>query len=189
MANQWPTPQRSVTPAARRSLIQRRPPSGGAPPAISAEDAAIVNLTPPPPEDVYTGRVLGGRYQLDECIGSGGMGAIYRARRLHIGDTVAVKVLRPEVLGNAVSRERFHREARAAAMLHHPNAVVIHDFGEDEDGTAYIVMELLEGRSLRQILQGGAHHRARTHLRHSAPNLCRHRSRPPARHCSPGPQT
>jgi serine/threonine-protein kinase len=80
------------------------------------------------------------------------MGDIYRARRLHIGDTVAVKVLRPEVIENAQSRQRFYREARAAAMLHHPNAVVIHDFGEDNDGTVYIVMELLAGKSLRQIL-------------------------------------
>ena len=98
------------------------------------------------------GRVLGGRYQLDQVIGSGGMGEIYRARRLHIGDTVAVKVLRPDVVDNEKSRQRFYREARAAAMLHHPNAVVIHDFGEDTDGTTYIVMELLLGRSLRQVL-------------------------------------
>jgi serine/threonine-protein kinase len=96
--------------------------------------------------------VLGGRYQLSQVIGSGGMGEIYRARRLHIGDTVAVKVLRPDVVENEKSRQRFYREARAAAMLHHPNAVVIHDFGEDTDGTAYIVMELLVGRSLRQVL-------------------------------------
>ncbi len=99
-----------------------------------------------------SGRVLGGRYKLEQCIGSGGMGEIYRARRTHIGDTVAVKVLRSDVVENEKSRQRFYREARAAAMLHHPNAVVIHDFGEDDDGTAYIVMELLVGRSLRQLL-------------------------------------
>lgn len=98
------------------------------------------------------GRILGGRYQLDQVIGSGGMGEIYRARRLHIGDTVAVKVLRPDVIENEKTRQRFYREARAAAMLHHPNAVVIHDFGEDTDGTAYIVMELLTGSSLRKTL-------------------------------------
>jgi serine/threonine protein kinase len=99
-----------------------------------------------------SGRVLGGRYKLEQCIGSGGMGEIYRARRMHIGDTVAVKVLRADVVENEKSRQRFYREARAAAMLHHPNAVVIHDFGEDDDGTAYIVMELLVGQSLRQLL-------------------------------------
>src|SRR5262245_37287242 len=99
-----------------------------------------------------SGRLLGGRYKLEQCIGSGGMGEIYRARRMHIGDTVAVKVLRADVVEDQKSRQRFYREARAAAMLHHPNAVVIHDFGEDDDGTAYIVMELLLGRSLRQVL-------------------------------------
>jgi len=114
------------------------------------------DVDPPRPTSRNTGsavgRVLGGRYQLDEFLASGGMGDIYRARRLHIGDTVAVKVLRPEVIENAQSRQRFYREARAAAMLHHPNAVVIHDFGEDNDGTVYIVMELLAGKSLRQVL-------------------------------------
>src|SRR6266508_383630 len=99
-----------------------------------------------------SGRLLGGRYKLEQCIGSGGMGEIYRARRMHIGDTVAVKVLRADVVEDEKSRQRFYREARAAAMLHHPNAVVIHDFGEDDDGTAYIIMELLVGRSLRQVL-------------------------------------
>lgn len=104
-----------------------------------------------------TGRVLGNRYEIRDCIGSGGMGSIYSARRIHIGDAVAVKVLRPEVVTDAQSRERFQREARAAAKLHHPNAVVIHDFGQDGDGTTYIVMELLEGKSLRQVLgQEGA---------------------------------
>jgi len=114
-------------------------------------------VTPPPPPvavavGMQSGRVLGGRYKLERCIGSGGMGEIYSARRMHIGDTVAVKVLRADVVENEKSRQRFYREARAAAMLHHPNAVVIHDFGEDDDGTAYIVMELLVGRSLRQLL-------------------------------------
>jgi serine/threonine protein kinase/formylglycine-generating enzyme required for sulfatase activity len=111
-----------------------------------------------------SGRLLGGRYKLEQCIGSGGMGEIYRARRMHIGDTVAVKVLRADVVEDEKSRQRFYREARAAAMLHHPNAVVIHDFGEDDDGTAYIVMELLVGRSLRQVLiQEGSINAARAY--------------------------
>jgi serine/threonine protein kinase/formylglycine-generating enzyme required for sulfatase activity len=128
---------------------------------VSGQDYLKTRITPPSegggivlnaqPIGAQVGRVLGGRYQLDLFIGSGGMGEIYRARRLHIGDTVAVKVLRPDVIGNEKTRQRFYREARAAAMLHHPNAVVIHDFGEEE-GTAYIVMELLVGRSLRQLL-------------------------------------
>ena len=103
-------------------------------------------------KEMETGQVLGNRYEIKECIGSGGMGAIYTARRIHIGDTVAVKVLRPEVVNDSQSRERFQREARAAAKLHHPNAVVVHDFGQDADGTTYIVMEYLEGRSLRDVM-------------------------------------
>jgi eukaryotic-like serine/threonine-protein kinase len=101
---------------------------------------------------VSAGRVLGGRYRLDTLIASGGMGEVYRSTRLHIGDEVAVKVLRSELVDNATTRERFQREARAAARLRHPNAVIIHDFGEEPDGVAYIVMELLDGRSLRQVL-------------------------------------
>ena len=130
---------------------------------ISGEAAATLLTTPtlkmdapdpaaPAARELVSGQVLGSRYEIRDCIGSGGMGAIYAARRIHIGDSVAVKVLRPEVVHDAQSRERFQREARAAAKLHHPNAVVVHDFGQDPDGTTYIVMELLEGRSLRQVL-------------------------------------
>ncbi len=124
-----------------------------------ADAATLVNtptrkmeISTPVARALVNGQVLGSRYEIRDCIGSGGMGAIYAARRVHIGDTVAVKVLRPEVVHDAQSRERFQREARAAAKLHHPNAVVVHDFGQDPDGTTYIVMELLEGRSLRQVL-------------------------------------
>lgn len=131
--------------------------------AVSSTDNLKTRITPSSsdpggiarpsvPLGAQIGRVLGGKYQLDSCIGSGGMGEIYRARRLNLGDTVAVKVLRPDVIENEKTRQRFYREARAAAALHHPNAVVIHDFGEDTDGTAYIVMELLTGSSLRQLL-------------------------------------
>src|SRR6185436_6852622 len=101
---------------------------------------------------VSAGRVLGGRYRLDALIASGGMGEVYRTTRLHIGDEVAVKVLRSELVDNATTRERFQREAQAAARLRHPNAVIIHDFGEEPDGIVYIVMALLDGRSLRQVL-------------------------------------
>ncbi len=99
------------------------------------------------------GRILGSRYEIIAPIGSGGMGTIYSARRINIGDLVAVKVLRPDVVSDSQSRERFQREAQAAAKLHHPNAVVIHDFGQEADGVTYIAMELLDGRSLRDVLQ------------------------------------
>src|SRR5262252_1690293 len=79
----------------------------------SALSAALTSIpggdqaTAAEPVGSRSGRVLGGRYQLSDCIGSGGMGEIYRARRLHIGDTVAVKVLRREVIDSAQTRQRF----------------------------------------------------------------------------------
>jgi dipeptidyl aminopeptidase/acylaminoacyl peptidase len=100
------------------------------------------------------GQVLDGKYQVSELLGKGGMGAVYRALRIHIGDEVAVKVLHREFVNDEKTIERFRREARAAAMLRHPNIVTIHDFSEGSDDVpAYIVMELVEGRSLRKIIE------------------------------------
>lgn len=105
--------------------------------------------------DPLIGRVLDSKYELISLLGAGGMGAVYRARRVHIGDEAAVKVLRQELVAHEASIERFRREARAAALLHHANIVTIHDFGEGRsDGVpAFIVMELLEGESIRAILK------------------------------------
>ncbi len=104
--------------------------------------------------DPLVGQTLDGKYALLARLGEGGMGAVYRARRVHIGDEVAVKVLLRKFVADSGLVERFRREARAAAMLRHPNVVTIYDYGEarDEDAPAYIVMELVEGESLRQLL-------------------------------------
>ncbi|MFL6335399.1 MAG: protein kinase domain-containing protein [Pyrinomonadaceae bacterium] len=105
--------------------------------------------------DPLVGRVLDGKYEIVAPLGSGGMGAVYRARRVLIGDEVAVKVLHSRLTGDEKLVERFRREARAAAQLHHPNVVTIHDYGEARgpDGFAYIVMELVRGESLRDLLR------------------------------------
>ena len=104
-------------------------------------------------EGLLAGRVLGGRYLIEEVIGRGGMGAVYRALDERLGRRVAVKVITltggdPEVVERL--RARFHREARAAAALpHHPNIVPVYDYGTDEAlGLDYIVMELLRGSDL-----------------------------------------
>lgn len=89
---------------------------------------------------------LGGRYELEELIGQGGMGEVWRGRDLRAHRPVAVKILAPQVAGLA-SRERFAREARAAARVVHPNVVTVLDVGE-QDARPYLVMELLTGRSL-----------------------------------------
>ena len=78
------------------------------------------------------------------------MGAVYRARRLLLGDEVAIKVMRAEFAVDPSSKERFFRESRACAQLRHPNIVSILDFNVDADGRPFLVMELLNGRSLRQ---------------------------------------
>jgi serine/threonine-protein kinase len=105
--------------------------------------------------DALVGRVLDGKYEIIAPLGAGGMGAVYRARRVLIGDEVAVKVLHTKFVNDEKLVERFRREARAAAQLHHPNVVTIHDYGEARgtDGFAYIVMELVRGESLRELLR------------------------------------
>ncbi|HEX8291634.1 MAG TPA: protein kinase [Pyrinomonadaceae bacterium] len=125
--------------------------------AASGEGAGAAPPTAGPGAagDMLAGRVLDGKYEIVAPLGSGGMGAVYRARRVLIGDEVAVKVLHSRLTGDEKLVERFRREARAAAQLHHPNVVTIHDYGEalGPGGFAYIVMELVRGESLRDILR------------------------------------
>ncbi len=106
------------------------------------------------PADPLAGRVIEGKYEVLSKLGEGGMGAVYRARRLRIGDQVAIKILHQKFLAETGALERFRREAQAAAMIHHPNVVAIYDAGEEpENGVpAFIVMELVAGEPLRDIL-------------------------------------
>jgi serine/threonine protein kinase/tetratricopeptide (TPR) repeat protein len=101
----------------------------------------------------FAGRTLG-HYRVVEQIGAGGMGVVYRAHDDSLDRDVAVKVLPEGVAGDPDRLSRFEREARAVAQLEHPNILAIHDFGTD-DGTAYAVMELLEGQSLREVIAEG----------------------------------
>ena len=96
------------------------------------------------------GAVLDGRYEIVAPIAEGGMGAVYRARRTLLGDEVAVKIMRPDFGSDPDSRERFLRESRACAQLRHPNIVSILDYNLDPEGRPFLVMELLNGRSLRE---------------------------------------
>jgi len=99
------------------------------------------------------GQTIENKYRLIADLGAGGMGAVYRAQRLLIGDEVAVKILHPEHVAQPEFFERFRREAQAAARLKHPNAVSIYDFGVTADGLVYLVMELIDGQTLRQIIK------------------------------------
>jgi hypothetical protein len=96
-------------------------------------------------------QVLGGRYVLREVLGSGGMATVWRATDQVLGREVAVKVLGPQFAADAGFVARFEREARHAARLNHPRLVTVFDCGID-NGTAFIVMELVAGRTLRQVL-------------------------------------
>ncbi|MBC7911006.1 MAG: protein kinase, partial [Pyrinomonadaceae bacterium] len=102
--------------------------------------------------DPLIGRTLDDKYRLDERLGEGGMGTVYQGTHLLIDRPVAVKVLNPHFVEDEAAQERFRREARAAGRLRHTNAVAVTDFGRTADGLFYIVMELLEGRSLRDVL-------------------------------------
>lgn len=101
---------------------------------------------------LLTGRTLCGRYRIEAVVGRGGMGAVYRATDERLGRAVAVKVIgivAHEEQEHARLQTRFLREARAAAGLHHPNVVAVHDFGADEElGLDFLVMELLQGEDL-----------------------------------------
>jgi serine/threonine protein kinase len=96
------------------------------------------------------GTILDGRYEIIEPLAEGGMGAVFRARRRLLGDEVALKIVRSEFARDQAARERFLRESRACAQLHHPNIVSILDYNLDAEGRPFLVMELLNGRSLRQ---------------------------------------
>src|SRR5260370_9958827 len=95
--------------------------------------------------------VIGGRYRVAAWIGSGGMGEVCRARDQVLGRTVAVKVLPQELAARPGFVERFRAEAQAAARLSHPNAVQVHDWGSS-DGSYFMVMEYVRGRTLREVL-------------------------------------
>ncbi len=96
-------------------------------------------------------RVLDAKYRLDRRIGAGGMGAVYQAWDLRLNRPIAVKIMVGGLFGNQVALLRFEREARTAARLNHPNIVAVYDFAAIGGG-AYLVMELIEGRSLRAEL-------------------------------------
>ena len=106
--------------------------------------------------DHIVGRVIANAYRLDEMIGKGAMGKVYRAEQLSLGKAVAIKVLHPHLSGDPRVAKRFHREAKAASRLSHPNSLQIIDHGVDEDGTLFIAMELLEGEDLQTIIDHDA---------------------------------
>src|SRR5256714_9628330 len=96
----------------------------------------------------FVGTVLDGQYQIESLLGKGGMGAVYLARHILLGDRVAIKILPPEMRSNSEWLRRFQREGQAARRFRHPNAVTVYDLRTSSDGTIYLVMEYVEGMTL-----------------------------------------
>jgi serine/threonine-protein kinase len=99
--------------------------------------------------------VLGGKYKIVEQIGRGGFGRVFRAHQIALQRDVAIKASVPEQRDNLVMRERFRREAVLVASLSHPNVVVYHEFGVDDDGDMILVMEYLHGKTLLEVIRNG----------------------------------
>ncbi|MBI5499956.1 MAG: serine/threonine protein kinase, partial [Deltaproteobacteria bacterium] len=134
---------------------------GASAPAAGGADAPSPAAARPPPLPVPDGAVAGirriGRYEVNDLIGRGGMGEVYRCRDPMIGRAVAIKVLRPGTERPGRTAEliaRFQREAAAAGALQHPGIVAVHDLGHDQQlALWFIVLELVEGRSFDRVLE------------------------------------
>ncbi|MBA2538038.1 MAG: SUMF1/EgtB/PvdO family nonheme iron enzyme [Deltaproteobacteria bacterium] len=101
------------------------------------------------------GKTVAGKYDIVQLLGVGGMGAVYRARHRTLGTEVALKMVHAKFAANPEIATRFEREAQHAASLRHPGIVVVSDLGRDTDGTPYLEMELLAGRSVDDIVRAG----------------------------------
>ena len=102
--------------------------------------------------DLLVGRTIGEKFALESLLGAGAMGAVYRAQHIALDKVVAVKVMHRGLLADPTFASRFHREAKAASRLDHPNSIRILDFGEEPDGLLYIVMDHLDGRDLLRLI-------------------------------------
>jgi serine/threonine protein kinase len=98
------------------------------------------------------GTLIGGRFRLEEKVGSGGMSSVYRAFDPTLERHVAIKLMHRDISNDADQLERFRREARAVAQLSHPNVVTVIDAGEDE-GAPFIVFEYVEGETLKDRIR------------------------------------
>ncbi len=103
--------------------------------------------------DSLIGTTLAGKYRIDARLNEGGMGTVYRGTHVLMDKTVAIKVLRPSLAADEKIVARFSREARAASRISHPNALSVTDFGEDDSGHVFLVMEYLSGKTLKQLIR------------------------------------
>src|SRR5580704_13626392 len=144
------TPSNRTGGAATKAESPRGTP--GRPP--DREPSQRPSQRPGGPESLV-GHIISGRYFIERVIGEGGMGAVYQAEHTHMHKRLAVKVLHPEMSRLPEVVARFEREAMAAAHIEHPNVAAATDFGKLDDGSFFLVLEFVEGKSLRDALAGG----------------------------------
>ena len=108
------------------------------------------------PTDPFLGRVMAGKYPIIDVLGAGGMGSVYRAIQQPVGRIVALKVIRYTGDDADTVQARFAHEASIVAQLSHPNTVTLYDFGVNNDGTLYMVLELVNGHPLTREIKAGA---------------------------------
>jgi serine/threonine-protein kinase len=116
---------------------------------------ASANGGTPVPQDPYLGTVVNGKFHVEALIGQGGMGKVYRARHLTLERPVVLKILHRGFSADPAVAQRFHREAKAASRLNHPNSIAVLDFGQAEDGTLFMAMEYLQGKDLARVIAEG----------------------------------
>src|SRR5436190_1954443 len=104
-------------------------------------------------DDPLLGQTLAGKYLVERLIKRGGMGAVYEGKHVLMDKTVAIKVLHPALALDDDVVRRFSREAKAASRISHPHAVSVTDFGESETGVVFLVMEYLDGQTLKEIIK------------------------------------
>ena len=129
-------------------------------------------------QEALIGRTIAGKFEIEALVGQGAMGAVYRARQVTLGTTLAIKVLHRQLAGDPMFAARFLREAQAASRVDHPSSMRVIDFGEEPDGLLYIAMEYVEGQDPR------ADHRrrvARCRSRASSTSHVRRSRRSPSR--------
>jgi serine/threonine-protein kinase len=139
-------PNRTLWPA--EHPLQSRWPLGSEDDAMTTVAVGTVMTA----DDPLSGRIFAGKYEIEERIGAGSMGIVYRARHVTLDKVVAVKVLHHTLAGDPSVSQRFQREARAASRLKHPCSVHVLDYGREADGTLYIVMEFIDGLDLYNLM-------------------------------------
>jgi serine/threonine protein kinase len=130
---------------------------------LSAHENATPGILDRPPlrSSLLTSGTILGDYEIVAQIGEGGLGVVYRARDMRLDRSVAIKVIREHILRDTDNLRRFEQEAQTAAAINHPNILAVYQFGEYE-GAPYLVSELLEGETLRDVLKRGPLSASRT---------------------------